>query len=202
MVYRVDGPGVFPLEMFARLHNGETVHMYGPSRAPGVPAIAGLTMEHELRAGEIRHRLAFASSTVALQQFVHPPACWTDGPVRGGFPEGAVLQLDPDLDLDRFALSPAGRTIARAWQRYGAVCVDGCGGNVLYAEGLYGHPGRSWDGVLTSRDVEALGYDHFRVLFMENVIRKGDTRHVPKHEIALVTESRARDRAGPARQPR
>jgi len=77
-------------------------------------------------------------------------------------------------------LSPAGRTIARAWQNYGAVCVDGCGGNVIYAEGLYGHPGRSWDGLLTHHDVESLGYDHFRVLHMDKIIRNGDTRHAKK----------------------
>lgn len=178
MVYPLAGSGVFDPALFAGVHDGETIHLYGPCRAPGVPAIAGLIMREEILAGHIAHKLAFASAGVALQQFVHPPANWTDGPVRGGFPEGAILQLDPRLNLADSELSSAGRIIARAWQEYGAVCVDGCGGNVIYAEGRYAYPDADWSGLLTPHDVEALGYHHFRVLQMEQVIPHGDTRHV------------------------
>ena len=178
MVYPLDGSGVFDLAQFANVHDGESIHMYGPSRAPGVPAIAGLIMREEILAGHIAHKLSFASAGVALQQFVHPPACWTDGPVPQGFPEGAILQLDPHLDIAHLDLSPAGKTIARAWQQYGAVCVDGCGGNVIMAEGRYAYPEADWSGLLTTHDVEALGYQHFRVVRMARVIPHGDTRHV------------------------
>jgi hypothetical protein len=118
--------------------------------------------------------------------FIHPPACWTDGGTPDGFPEGATLQLDPDLDLDTINLTPAGRTIAAALQQYGAVCVDGCGGNVVCAEGLYGHPGKSWDGLLDSHVIEPLGYEHFRVLRMERVIYKGDDRHKGRSAAELL----------------
>lgn len=177
MKYRLDGSGVFDLAQFAGVHDGESIHMYGPSRAPGVPAIAGLIMRDEIIAGEIAHKLSFASAGVALQQFVHPPACWTDGPVRRGFPEGATLQLDPTLDLDSLHLSRAGNIIARAWQQYGAVCVDGCGGNVIYAEGRYAYPDADWSGLLTTHDVEAISYEHLRVVRMEHIFPHGDTRH-------------------------
>ena len=109
----------------------------------------------------------------SLQQFVYQPACWTDGSIPGGLPEGAVLQLDPHLDLSRLSLSAAGRTIARALQAYGAVCVDFAGGNVIYAEGLYGHRDRSWKGLLDVREIESLGYQHFRVLDMGRTIPFG-----------------------------
>ncbi|MEI8243952.1 MAG: hypothetical protein WCI17_11835 [bacterium] len=176
MVYPLDGPGVFDRAWFD-VRDRESIHLYGPSRAAGVPAIAGLILQAELAAERIDHKLAFGSSAVALQQFVYPPACWTDGSIPGGLPEGAVLQLDPHLDLSRLSLSPAGRTIARALQVYGAVCVDFAGGNVIYAEGLYGHRDRSWKGLLDAREIESLGYQHFRVLDMGRTIPFGDDGH-------------------------
>jgi len=176
MVYAIDGSGVFDRAWF-EVRDQESLHLYGPSRAAGVPTIAGLIRHEEILAGRIEHRLSIASSAVALQQFVHPPACWTDGPIPGGIPEGAVVQLDPQLDLDRLDLSAAGRAIARAWQVYGAVMVDGAGGNVVYAEGLHGHHDRSWNGLLDARAVEALGYRHFRIVEMGQVIEQGDVGH-------------------------
>ena len=44
----------------------ESIHLYGPSRAAGVPAIDGLILQPELAAEQINHKLAFGSSTVAL----------------------------------------------------------------------------------------------------------------------------------------
>ena len=41
-------------------------------------------------------------------------------------------------------------------QRYGAVNVDVALGNVLYGEGLYGHPDKSWDGLLTGNDLRCI----------------------------------------------
>ena len=176
MTYRLDGSGVFERSQFD-VRDGESIHFYGPGRAAGVPIIAGLVMYEEVCAGAINHKLSFASSAVALQQFVYPPACWTDGPIPGGLPEGATIQLDPTLDLDKFPLSPAARLIARALQEYGAVCVDGAGGNVIYVEGLYGSPDRSWEGRLAHEALETLGYEHFRLLRMDGLVHEGDVRH-------------------------
>jgi hypothetical protein len=172
MVYPLDGPGVWKTADFP-IRNGESIHFYGPSRAAGVPIIAGLIMEAELRAGRIEHKLAFAGAT-RLQHFC-PPAVWTDGACDDGPMQGQVLQLDPGLDLDGFQLSPAARTIARALQDYGAVAVDGAHGNVIYAEGLEDHPGRTWDGLLDPWDLRPLGLEHFRWLApADPVTRAGD----------------------------
>lgn len=176
MVYPIDGPGVFDRALF-EVRDTESIHIYGPSRAAGVPAIAGLILHQELTAGRIDHKLAFATSAVGLQRFVYPPACWTDGSVPGGIPEGAVVQLDPQLDLRPLGLSPTGQIIARALQTYGAVCVDFAGGNVIYAEALHGKPELSWDGLLDARDIERLGYQHFRVVDMGTPQIGGDTGH-------------------------
>lgn len=173
MKYRVDGSGVFDRSDFA-VHNGESIHPYGPSRAAGVPAMAGTIMHEEVLAGRIEHRLAFATQAAAFQRFVSPPACWTDGGWKKGLPEGAVLQLDPDLDLEPFGLSPTALIVARALQEYGAVCVDVCGGHCLYGEGLYSDPQkRTWEGLLKGNDLVKIKLSNYRVMKMENVIPQG-----------------------------
>ncbi len=179
MKYRLDGSGVFDRSEFA-VRNGESIHPYGPSRAAGVPALAGTIMHDEILAGRIAHKLGFATQAAGLQRFVHPPACWTDGGWDEGLPEGAVVQLDPALDLDSLGLSPSGRVVARALQAYGAVCVDVCGGHALYGEGLYADDrGRTWRGLLSENDVVGIPLDHFRVLKMEGIVRQGMGRRQP-----------------------
>lgn len=170
MVYALDGPGVFDPSEFS-LQMGESIHMYGPSRASGIPAIAGLIMHEHALAGEIPHKLVFATERAGLQQFV-PPCIWSDGWYPGGIPEGAIVQLDPDLDLSRFELGPGGLAVARCLQRYGAVCVDGANANALYAEGIWAKPGLSWEGVLERDAVAAISLDHYRVIEIPE-IREG-----------------------------
>ncbi len=176
MVYRLDGDGVFDGFQLGYV-DGESVHFHGPSRAAGVPAIAGLIMYDEVMAGEIRHKLSCATRYAAYKEFVYP-ASWTDGFVDGGIPEGAVIQLDPQLDLTPFGLTPEETVVARALQRYGMVVVDVAGGQPIYAEGLYGHPGKSWEGKLREWDggINAIPYDHYRVLKIKNPQNRGDER--------------------------
>jgi hypothetical protein len=179
MTYEVDGPGVFDRSRFAMKDN-ESVHMYGPGRASGVPVVAGLIMHHEVAAGRIEHKLAFSTQSNALKRFVYPPAIWTDGPEPGGIPEGAVIQLDPSLSLDGYNLPPGARAVARALQEYGAVCVDHCGGHTLYGEGLYYPTDRSWDGLLDGADLFGITLRNFRVLRIESSVNMGDPRFYPK----------------------
>jgi hypothetical protein len=180
MTYSIDGEGVFRTEDFAVV-NGESIHFHGPSRAAGVPAIAGLVLFDEVRKGEVRHKLACAIRYTAFQEFLFP-AAWTDGPVPGGIPEGAVIQLDPGLDLSRFDLLPGERVVAQAAQRYGMVVVDYADGSTLYGEGLWGHPTKSWKGVLRDHGtgLDRIPAEHYRVLKLPPVVRKGDAkRKVP-----------------------
>ena len=173
MKYRADGPGVFDRAEFA-VRNGESIHPYGPSRAAGVPALAGTIMHDEVLAGRIRHKLAFATQCSALQRFVHPPACWTDGGWPEGLPEGAVVQREPSLDLESLDLSPAAKVVARALQEYGAVNVDVCGGHALYGQGLYADPlKRTWNGLLEENALVGLKLRHYRVLRMDGIVSQG-----------------------------
>ncbi|HUJ44940.1 MAG TPA: hypothetical protein VLW52_15185 [Opitutaceae bacterium] len=176
MVYAADGPGVFSTAELG-VRDGESVHFHGPSRAAGVPAVAGLIMYDEVMAGEIRHKIAAASRFCAFKEFVFP-AAWTDGFTEGGIPEGTLIQLDPNLDLSRFTLTPEERIVCVALQRYGMVLVDIAEGQPIYAEGLWGHPGESWAGKLPhgTGGISTIAYRHFRMLKTGPAVHQGDGR--------------------------
>ena len=180
MVYDLNGSGVFDNIDFG-IQNGESIHFYGPSRASGVPAIAGLIMHNEIVAGEINHKLACATWVNALQEYTWP-ATWTDGFVSGGIPEGAVLQLDPELDLDQFDLLRGERIVAKAMQVYGMVDVDNARGNALYGEGLWGKPEQSWEGLLTPDGLQRIPLKHYRILEIGEITKKGDADRVTPDE--------------------
>lgn len=176
MCYELSGSGVFDPGDFS-LQDGDSIHFHGPSRASGVPAIAGLIMHHEIEAGKIEHKLACATRSNAKKKFVFP-AIWTDGPLEFGIPEGAVLQLDPALDLDSFKLSRGGRIVAEALQKYGAVNTDNAGGNALYGEWIpRGNPGRAWEGLLDPFCLKEIHVKHFRVLKLRYIQRRGFDGH-------------------------
>lgn len=164
IAYDLHGDGIFTRDDIPLIRNDESVHFYGPCRASGVPAIAGLIMEEEIRAGRIAHKLAFACPVPGLQRFVAPPAAWTDGWHPNGLPEGCTLRLDPGLDLSAFSLSSTELPVARALQEFGAVLVDYAGGVTLYGELLEPHPGRSWEGVLGEESLSGIPFDHFHVV--------------------------------------
>lgn len=174
MVYAADGSGVWRTSDF-NVKNGESIHFHGPGRAAGVPIVAGLAMRWELLAGEVRHKIAMATWHNAFQQFV-APATWTDGFEDGGLPEGAVMQLDPALDLSAYGLSPAATALARAMQVYGMVNVDNARGNVVYTEGLYGHPGQTWDGIFEPDELKRIPLDKYRVVELGPITPMGDSR--------------------------
>jgi hypothetical protein len=63
-------------------------------------------------------------------------------------------------------------------QVYGMVIVDVAQGQPIYAEGLYGHPDKSWEGKLRDWEggINSIPYDSYRVLKVQNVQFKGDER--------------------------
>ncbi len=175
MKYPLNGSGVFNTEELG-MKDGESVHFYGPSRAAGVPAIAGLIMYDEVMEGEIRHKVAAASRFCAYKEFVYP-AAWTDGFTDGGIPEGSTIQLDPNLDLSKFELTKEELILCKALQKYGMVLVDIAQAQAIYAEGLWGHPGKSWEGKLREvGGITQIPYNKYRVIKANNAINKGDGR--------------------------
>lgn len=174
VIVPLNGSGVLNKADFP-VKDDESIHQYGPSRAAGVPSFAGTIMYDEIKAGEIRHKLSCALRFVAYKEYVYP-AIWTDGNFKGGVPEGSVIQLDPKLDLSNFHLLPGEIIVAKALQQYGMVVVDFAAASVLYGEGLWIYPDKSWDGLLREWDggLSDIPLDHFRVLKNQDIQRGGD----------------------------
>ena len=174
VIVPLNGSGVLDKADFP-VKDDESIHQYGPSRAAGVPSFAGTIMYDEIKAGEIKHKLSCALRFVAYKEYVHP-AIWTDGNFKGGVPEGSIIQLDPKLDLSKFNLLPGEIIVAKALQQYGMVVVDFAAGNVLYGEGLWIYPDKSWDGLLREWDggLSDIPLDHFRVLKNHDIQIGGD----------------------------
>ncbi len=87
--------------------------------------IAGVIFPDELSAGEINHALAVSLPCVKTGGPVYP-ATESDGKCikSGAIPEGARIQLNPELDLDKLNLSYHEYVICKALQEYGAFVVD------------------------------------------------------------------------------
>jgi hypothetical protein len=102
------------------------VYPYGMSaRGSGFASLAGMIWPEELIAGRIEHALVLSLPSAARGGPVWPATesdgrSWADGAI----PEGARLQLDPNLDLDQFEMTPYERIIAEALQIYGAFVGD------------------------------------------------------------------------------
>jgi hypothetical protein len=182
IAYPVDGDGVFsPSDIFG-IRNDESVHFYGPCRASGIPALAGLVLRDELEAGRILHKLALASPVNGLQRHVCPPAIWSDGWLPGGIPEGACLQLDVTFEPDSLALSREAHVIVKALQTYGAVLVDNAASVTLYGE--YAPPG-AYAGLVEDA-LAAIPLERFRVLDTRANLRPGGSQPVYHHEMAFL----------------
>lgn len=188
MVYEANGDGVFD-ELQLPIKNGESIHFYGPGRAAGVPIVAGLILYDEVKRGSIEHKLAIATRYNAYQEFVYP-AIWTDGILKGGIPEGAIVQLDPALDLSVFDLTPEEKLVAQAAQRYGMVVVDEGGANAIYAQGLYESSPVNWKGKLRGwekgKGITTIPLKHYRVLKCSDRIKRGglNSEELDKHYFA------------------
>jgi hypothetical protein len=110
------------------------------TRASGFANAAGLITPAELARGRIEHALVFTMAATRAGGPV-PPASSSDGRSSGDgtIPEGARLQLDPELSLE--SLSPWQRVIARALQRYGMYLADTGGAVALFAQHPDSAPG-------------------------------------------------------------
>jgi len=95
------------------------------ARGSGFSTLAGLIWPDEFREGKINHALGFSYPGVAAGGPV-APATESDGISRRqwALPEGARLQLDPNLNLEMLNLTPFEKTIARALQEYGMILFD------------------------------------------------------------------------------
>ena len=108
-------------------------------RGAGVPIIAGIVRPEELDLavspggdGKIHHALSFAYDYNRCGPPLYPFAYRNDGTYQGNeYPiEGMLFQLRSDFPVNSIQ-NPYGRVIARTLKTYGAVLVDGGGGNSM-----------------------------------------------------------------------
>ncbi|NIA16042.1 MAG: hypothetical protein GWP08_18415 [Nitrospiraceae bacterium] len=159
-------------------YNGNGIYPFGLSaRASGFALLAGMVWPAELTAGQIGHKLVGSIPPMACRAGGPvAPATDTDGPspLANAIPQGAVLQLDPALDLDdpSLGLTPLERSVARALQVYGMVVGD-IDGATIEIEGIQDfsfmanpYPGfvtteTVWDGTIFLNNIPV---DDLRVL--------------------------------------
>ncbi len=152
------------------------------ARGSGCPFIAGLIRPEEIEAGEINHALAIATpinrkkiSDEAKWEYelCSPPASRTDGSGIGPeyVPEGARLQLNPNLDLDALGISEDAKTVARAMQQYGIFVVDCGAGFSLYFQNL-GPDGGKWQEHPGLADITKIPVSELRVLKCNIVVKE------------------------------
>lgn len=113
-------------------YGGDGVYPDGlAARGSGIALTAGLIWPEELKRGRIDHALIFSYPFTKAKKYVYP-ASKTDGTSTraDAIPEGARVQLDPDLDLDTLGLTSYERTIALALQEYGMILCDTSGGPI------------------------------------------------------------------------
>ncbi len=106
---------------------------HGP-RACGFPLVAGLIRADEIRAGRIDHALVFAYPALRRNRFTPPASTNSSDGATYGIPCGGRIQFDPSIDVTKLGLSPAGVTIMRALQQYGAYVGDYSGALSMYAD--------------------------------------------------------------------
>lgn len=151
-------------------YEGDGIYPKGMScRGAGFALLAGVIWPQELEEGKIEHALHF-SYTFPKSGGPVLPATESDGwsDRDDAIPEGARLQLDPNLDLESLNLQPFEKTIAQALQEYGMILGD-VGGAGIELEAI--HPmsvqNNLYEGILPDDVLVYLSnipIDRFRVL--------------------------------------
>jgi hypothetical protein len=151
----------------------------GTAVGAGIPMLGTIVRPEEIRlalddgTGFIPHVLSGGYDSPRTKCFIGPLAKTTDGDDgrTWAIPEGAILQLDPSVDLRMLDLNPAARVIARTLQRYGMVVRDDSGAFTIDVENVSvedgAEPGRSqlWSRLgLNLNSLSAVQGNMFRVI--------------------------------------
>lgn len=150
----LSGDGIFPKGLSAR--------------GSGFELLQGVIWPQELEAGLIEHALIFSYDHTKSGGPVSP-ATESDGTSSDAWaiPEGALVQLDPSLDLSSLGLNSYETCIAKALQDYGMYLCDDGGGIQLYAVNPIScktNPYANIWGDQTYIDLSKIPVDKFRVL--------------------------------------
>lgn len=117
--------------------NGIWPFPYGTT-ATGLPFVGGQITAEELSRGEIRHVIGISLVEVEAAGLLSWPANRSDGlnplGVPNRIPQGLRFRLDPTIQVDSLPMTAAGKTIAKAAQKYGFVVWDKAGAISLRAQ--------------------------------------------------------------------
>jgi hypothetical protein len=154
------------------------------ARGSGFAVPAGMIWPDELADGEINHALVFSYDHTKAGGPV-PPATESDGTSlrADAIPEGALVQLDPDLDLNSLELTSYEKTIAKALQEYGMFLVDDGGGVQLQAISPLSVKDNPYKDILPENDyvyLDNIPVERFRI------IKLGDQNPDPEIQVVDV----------------
>lgn len=145
---------------------------YGAT-ASGLAMTPGVITLDEFRRGRIDHAMYLAIIEPAAWNKVSWPANRSDGWSSNpdALMEGQRVRLDPELDLSTVPLTPVGRMVAEAAQKYGFVIADKAGAVAVVTESGNAEKARTgvdpWDTLLPGPDYQALRnfpWEHIQVL--------------------------------------
>lgn len=129
------------------------------TRGSGFAFLGGMIWPDELVNREITHALVFSYPFTKSGGPV-APATDSDGTINDDFslPEGALVRLNPNLDLSTLNLTSAEMGIAKALQEYGMYLVDNGGdtGIALYAIDPESVASNPYEGILPDEDYPLL----------------------------------------------
>ena len=110
---------------------------YGTT-ATGLPFLGGQITAEELQRGEIKHVIGISLVNTEKFSIISWPANRSDGYNPNNLPnriaEGQRFRLDPAINVDSLPMSKAGKTIAKAAQKYGFVVWDKAGSISIRAQ--------------------------------------------------------------------
>jgi hypothetical protein len=111
---------------------------YYGTTATSLPFIGGQITAEELARGEIKHAIGIALVDVEDKAIYSWPANRSDGTnptnAPNRIPEGLRFRLDPSVNVDALPMSKAGKTIAKAAQKYGFIVWDKSGAIAIRAQ--------------------------------------------------------------------
>jgi len=124
--------------------SGDGLVPEGGCRLVGFALLAGLITPEDIASGKIDHALVFAHEYLAPRHVWPANKSGRRMKRANSIPCGGVVQLDPAVDVNALDLTPVGKMIARALQRYGMYASDYADGLVIYAENPMGRAVNPW----------------------------------------------------------
>lgn len=122
--------------------------------ATGLVMAGGMITMEDIKRGEINHAMYLAIPEPASYKKFSWPALRSDGSSSdpNAIMEGQRLRLDPSIDVDSLKLSPVGRMVAKAAQKYGFIVADTAATAVVITESGHSVEKRTgtnpWDSIL------------------------------------------------------